>query len=138
MIFFFFLGSHPRHMVIPGLGIELELQLPACTTATVTQDLSHVCNLYHSSRQCQILNPLREARDHAHILMDPSQICFYCTTTGTPKMLNFMLCDFTSISDKKKLSLLRGCGRCITLAALTALLLVPIAFALQLYSSLLF
>ena len=27
------------------------------------QDLSHICNLYHSSRQHQTLNPLSEARD---------------------------------------------------------------------------
>ena len=27
-------------------------------------DLSHFCDLYHSSQQHQILNPLSEARDH--------------------------------------------------------------------------
>ena len=32
-------------------------------TATAKQDLSHVCNLHHSSWQCQILNPLSKARD---------------------------------------------------------------------------
>jgi len=31
------------------------------TKATTTPDPS--CNLHHSSRQCQILNPLSEARD---------------------------------------------------------------------------
>ena len=31
--------------------VEMELQLPAYTTATATQDLSHVCNPHHSSRQ---------------------------------------------------------------------------------------
>ena len=35
---FFFLGLHLRHMEVPRLGIESELQLPA--TATATQDLS--------------------------------------------------------------------------------------------------
>ena len=48
---------------IPRLGVELELQLPAYTTATVTPDLSHICNLHHSLWQCWILNPLMEARD---------------------------------------------------------------------------
>ena len=57
------LFRNPHHMEIPRLGIELELQLPAYTTAMATQDLSHVCDLHHSSRQCQILNPLSEARD---------------------------------------------------------------------------
>ena len=33
------------------------------TTATTTWDLSHICDLYHSSGQCQILNLLSEARD---------------------------------------------------------------------------
>ena len=46
-------------MEVPRLGVELELQLPAYTTATATQDLSHVCNLYHSSWQYQILNLVR-------------------------------------------------------------------------------
>ena len=45
-------------MEFPRLGIELELQLPAYTTATAMQDLSHVCDLYHSSQQSQILKPL--------------------------------------------------------------------------------
>ena len=45
-------------MEFPRLGIELELQLPAYTTATAMQDLSHVYDLYHSSQQSQILKPL--------------------------------------------------------------------------------
>ena len=51
------------HMEVPRLGVELKLELPAYTTATATQDLRHVCDLHHSSRQHQILNPLSEARD---------------------------------------------------------------------------
>ena len=49
---FCFLGPHPWHMVIPRLGVELELQLPAYTTAAATPDPSCVCDLHHSSRQC--------------------------------------------------------------------------------------
>jgi len=41
-VFFFFfpcfLGLHPRHMEVPRLGVKLELQLLAYTTATVTWD----------------------------------------------------------------------------------------------------
>ena len=33
-------------------------------------DLSLVCDLHHSSWQCQILNPLSYARDQTCILMD--------------------------------------------------------------------
>ena len=46
-------------------------------------NLSHVCNLHHSSQQCLILNPLSKARDPTHILKDTSQIHFCCTTMGT-------------------------------------------------------
>ena len=56
--------------------IEMELQLLPYTTATVTPDLSLVCDLHHSLQQRQILNPLSETRDRTHILMDASQIRF--------------------------------------------------------------
>ena len=48
LFFFFFLGPHLWHMKVPRLGLESQLQLPAYTTATATQDLSRVCNLHHS------------------------------------------------------------------------------------------
>ena len=56
------------------VGVELELQLPAYTTATATWDLSHICDLYHSSRQRWILNSLSEAMVGTSILMDISQV----------------------------------------------------------------
>ena len=64
-------------MEVPRLGIELELQLLAYTTTIATQDLSCVCNLYYSSQQCQILNPLSETRDQTCIIMDTSWV-HYC------------------------------------------------------------
>ena len=63
---------HVRPMEVPRLGIQPEIQLPANTTATATQDLSHVCDLYHSSRQHQSLNPLNKARDRTLVLVDTS------------------------------------------------------------------
>lgn len=36
-IFFPFLWPRLQHMEVPALGVELELQLPAYTTATATQ-----------------------------------------------------------------------------------------------------
>ena len=74
--FFCFLGLHLQHVEVPRLGVELELQLPAYTRATATRDLNHVCDLYHSSRQHQILNPLIKARNRTHILMDTNWIHF--------------------------------------------------------------
>ena len=38
-----------QHMEAPRLGLKLELQLRACTTATAMRNLSHFCNLHHSS-----------------------------------------------------------------------------------------
>ena len=38
--FLFFLGPQLQHMEFPRLGVELELQLLAYTTATAMQDLS--------------------------------------------------------------------------------------------------
>ena len=70
--FFCFLGPLPRHMKVPRLGVELELQLLA--TATATWDLSRICHLHHSSWQRWILNPLSESRDRTCILMDPSRV----------------------------------------------------------------
>jgi len=60
---FVFSGPHPGHMEIPRLGVQSELQPPACATATATQDRSLVFNRHHSSQQRLILNPLSEARD---------------------------------------------------------------------------
>ena len=50
-------------MEVPRLGVELELQLLDYTPGTATQDPSHICDLPHSSQQCQILNPMSKARD---------------------------------------------------------------------------
>ena len=83
---FCFLGLHPQHMEVPRLGVELELQLLACATATAAQDPSHICDLHHSSCQCQILNPLSKARVQTLILMDTSQIHFCYATSGTPNL----------------------------------------------------
>ena len=89
LFFFRFLGLHLWHMGVPRLGIQLELQLPAYTTATATSDLSHVCDLHHSTQQHRIPNPLSEARDWTCNLMVPNRIHFHCTTMGTPLTTSF-------------------------------------------------
>ena len=61
-------------MEVSRLGVKLELQLLADTTATATRDPNHVCNLHHSLQQHWILNPLGEVRDQTRILMDTSQV----------------------------------------------------------------
>ena len=67
-----FLGPHLWHMEVP----RLEMELLGYATATATWDLSHTCDLYHSSRQCWILYPLSEARNQTRTLMVTSQIHF--------------------------------------------------------------
>ena len=84
--FFSFLGPHSRHVEVPRLGIESELQLLTHTTATAMWDLSHIWDLYHSSQQHPILKPLSKIRDQTCILKDTSKIHFLCATTGA-------LCD---------------------------------------------
>ena len=75
-----FLWLHLRHMEIPRLGVELELQQPAYTIAIAMWDPSHICDLHQSSWQCERLNPMSEARDWTHILIDTSWVCFRWTT----------------------------------------------------------
>ena len=82
--FFVFLGPHLRHMEVPRLGGESELQLLANVTATAKPYLSHVCDLFHSSRQHWIFNPLSEARDWTCVLVHTSQIHFHWAMMGTP------------------------------------------------------
>ena len=78
-------------MEVPRLGVESELQLLAYTAVTVMPDLNQVCDLHHSSRQHQILNPLSKARDQTRNLMVPSQIRFHCATMGALSFLFFGL-----------------------------------------------
>ena len=89
-IFFFFWGQHQWHMEVPRLGVESELQLPAYTTATAPQELSH-------KLQCRMPHPLSEATDQTHILMDTNQIRFCWAMTGTPRSSNFWGEVFSSL-----------------------------------------
>ena len=73
---FCFLRLHLQRMDFPRLGVESELPLPAYSTATASPDLSHVCDLHHSSWQCWIPKPLIKATDGNHILMDTSRILY--------------------------------------------------------------
>ena len=75
-------------MEVPRLGVKLELLLQvAYARATAMKNPSLVCNLYHSSWQRWILNPLREAKDRTRNLVVPSQIRLHYATVGTPEMM---------------------------------------------------
>ena len=76
-------------MEVPGLGVKLEVQLLAYTTATAMWDPSCLCDLHHSSWQQWILNRLSEARDRTHILQDTSWVLYHWAMTGTPQVLYY-------------------------------------------------
>ena len=48
------------------------------------QNLSHTCDLYHSSQQCRVLNPQSKARDWTRVLMDTNRVHYFWATAGTP------------------------------------------------------
>ena len=91
-----------QHMEIPRLGIELKLQLTAYTTATAMLYPGLVCDLHHSSHQCQILNPLSKARDQTCVLMDPGRVRYLQATAGTPNFLPKVLsaCLLSKLKEK--------------------------------------
>ena len=89
-----FLGLHLQHMEVPRPGVEVELQLPACATASATWDPRCICNLRHSSCQGWILNPLSEARDQTWILMGTSQVPFCWAMPELPVCLLFFFFFF--------------------------------------------
>ena len=63
-------------MDIPGLGSNrsCSCKLPTYTTATATPDLSHISDLRRSLWQCQVLNPLKEARDQTYNHMETMSV----------------------------------------------------------------
>ena len=79
--FVFVFVLHVQHMEVPRLGIELELQPQAYTTATVTWDLSYASDLHHS---LQMPNTSPTEWDQTRILMDTSWICCDWGTVGIP------------------------------------------------------
>ena len=88
LFFFFFAFCFLLFRAIPMAYRGSQARGHSCllvyTTATAKQDPSCICNLYHSSRQCQILNPLSKARDGTCNLVVTSQIRFCYATMETP------------------------------------------------------
>ena len=60
----------------------------AYTTATTMPDLSHIFNLRCRLWQCQVLNPLGEARDQTHILMDTNGVLNLLNHKGNSNCAN--------------------------------------------------
>ena len=94
---FCFLGLHTQHMEVPRLGAESELRLQAYATGTAKGDLSHICNLDHSSWQCQILNPLSKARDWTQVLVDTGGDHYRWAMKGIPWQVNHFIFSFITV-----------------------------------------
>ena len=69
-------GSQPRG--------QLELYLPAYPTDTATPDLSHICNLHHSSRHARPLTHWARLRMEPASSWIPVGFVNHRATTGTP------------------------------------------------------
>ncbi len=65
-----------QHIEVPRLGVELELQLPAYTTATVMRDpiQAESATYIASHGNAGSFNPLSKGRDRTRNLMVPSRI----------------------------------------------------------------
>ena len=61
---------HLRHMEAPRLGVKSKLQLLAYSTAIAALYLRCICYLSCSLWLCQTLNPVSEARDQTHNIVD--------------------------------------------------------------------
>ena len=96
---FNFLGPHLWHIEVPRLGVESELQLPVHITATAIPDLSHICDLHQSLRQCQIVvNPLSEARDRTGVHLDTSHVLNLLSHNGNSGMKHLIQLNNSSWS----------------------------------------
>ena len=84
--FFCFFRATPAADGSSQARSQIRAALLAYSTALGTQDLSHICDLHHSSWKCWILNPRSEARDRTHILIDTSQVQFPWATMGIPQI----------------------------------------------------
>ena len=67
------------------------------TTATANLDPSHICDLPHSLRQHQILNPVSEARNWIYILMQTRQVLNLLSHNGNAYIFFFFFKDYTYV-----------------------------------------
>ena len=70
---------------------------------------NHICDLYHSSWQSWILNPLIEVRDQTRTLLDAPWVCNHWATTGTPDIYIYI---FKRIWNLPYLGRGGGCSTC--------------------------
>ena len=72
--FFFFFRARPEACGDSQARGQIRAAAAGLYPARATQDPSCVSDLHHSSQQRWVLNPLSEARDRTHILVDTTRI----------------------------------------------------------------
>ena len=80
--FFLFIAAPAAHGSSWSRG-QIRTAVEDNTTATATGDLSCICDLSFSLRQCWLHNPVSEAKDRTHIL---HRILTHWATIGTPSL----------------------------------------------------
>ena len=93
--FVFFRAALTTHRCSQDRGQNGTAAAGLCHSHRAMGDLSHVCDLHHSSQWRQIPYPLMEARDQTCILMDTSRVCYRWAIAGTPTVSTFVyLCVY--------------------------------------------
>ena len=87
LLIYLFLGPHPWHLEVPGLGVSSELHLPAYATVTQHQIWAASVTYTTSHGQCRILNPLRRDSDQTCVLMDTPRVRFLWVRKGTLQLV---------------------------------------------------
>ena len=75
--FSFYLLGHAQHVEVSRLGVKVGATAAGLHHRHSNAKTNLVCDLYHSSRQHWILNPLSKARDPTHVLMDTNLVHYH-------------------------------------------------------------
>ena len=85
---FCFLGPNSQHTEVPRLGSNRSYSCPP-TPQLQQHQIWAMSVTYTKLIAVPDPYPLSKARDQTHLFRDTIQICFCCTTTGTPRLVFF-------------------------------------------------
>ena len=80
-LFFLFRATSQGTWKFPGQGSDRSY---SCQPMPQPQNPSHICDLHHSLRQGQSLNPLSKARDQTRILIDTNPVSWFSIIPPLP------------------------------------------------------
>ena len=89
-------GPHQWRMEVPRLGVKSELQPPAYARTTETWDLSHICNLHHTTAHGNARSVTHWARPGIEPMSSWMLVGFinHWATMGTPYFFFYIKIDF--------------------------------------------